>query len=863
LNIKGLKIKKFKVIPDVPAKLSGLYAVAYNIWLTWNPDAIKLFIRLDAELWNKTQHNPVKMLGEISQERLDEVANDEGYVIEVARVEKKLADYINNKKTDSGVQREEPGAPKPAPLIGYFSLEYGLTEALPIYSGGLGVLAGDHIKSSSDIGLNLVGIGLLYQLGYFRQYLNQDGWQQDFYNTNDFYNMSLTEEKQADGQPVEIELKFPGRILYLKAWKLLVGRVSIYLLDANIEKNIEPDRKLTAQLYGGDKEMRLQQEIILGIGGAMLLDKLAIDIDVIHMNEGHSSFAIFERAKVLMKKHSLTFEQALEVVRKTGVFTTHTPVPAGNDEFHPDLIRKYFQEYTKDLGISIDDFLAFGRMHPNNPNEDFSMPVVAIKHLSYVNGVSKLHGHVARKMWKDLWHQVPEEHIPIRSVTNGVHVASWLSFEMTELFRRYLGDNWQEKQDTEKLWQRIHNIPDPELWRVHSVRRRRLIYFIRKRLKKQFIEKGASRLLINQAGEALNPEALTIGFARRFATYKRGDLVFRKIERLLELLNQDPQRPVQFIFAGKAHPQDHEGKEIIKSIIHSINSNNLIKQIVFIEDYDMNVARYMVQGVDVWLNNPLRLREASGTSGMKAAANGVLNLSVLDGGGDEAYDYTNPNGWAIGSGEVYSDRSYQDEVESKAIYSILENDIIPMFYDSGPDGLPREWIKMMKNAFISIVSFFNTHRMIKEYFNTFYSPAGRNFITLSKNNFNHARELVKWKNNIRKEFSKLVVGDVHFNEKKVYKINDHINVDVNVFTGNLKPEDIRVDLYYGNVSRDHGLMDTGMENLKEITPVGDNKYRFSGHLVCKKTGNFGFKIRVTPFHSLIIDPYEMGMVLWK
>jgi glycogen phosphorylase len=859
-------IKKFTVIPDVPEKLAGLYDIAYNVWLYWNPDAIKLFMRMDSDLWNKTRHNPIKMLGEINQERLEELAEDEAYVVEVERIRDNLKEYINpgNGKSKIVKSKHEKGDSTSEPCIGYFSLEYGLTEALPIYSGGLGVLAGDHIKSSSDLGLNLVGIGLLYQYGYFRQYLNQDGWQQDFYDINDFYNMPICEVKQEDESPVLIDISLPGRTIYLKVWELRVGRITLYLMDSNIDKNNEEDRKLTAQLYGGDRELRLQQEIALGIGGVRLLDRLGIAIDVIHMNEGHSSFAIFERTRLFMNKHGLSFDQAMEITRKTGVFTTHTPVPAGNDEFHPDLIRKYFQQYAGQLGLTIDDFLAFGRVSPGTHHENFSMPVVAIRNSSYVNGVSRLHGQVAQKMWKNLWTNVPEEHIPIRHITNGVHLASWLSFEMTELLRRYLGDNWQQKQDLQELWQRIYNIPDPELWRVHSVRRRRLIYFIRQRLKKQLIEKGASQILIDTSQEALDPETLTIGFARRFATYKRGNLLFRDIQRLMRLVD-DARQPVQFIFAGKAHPQDHAGKEIIKHIVNTIYTNHLLKNIVFIEDYDINVARYMVQGVDVWLNNPLRPHEASGTSGMKAAANGGLNLSVMDGWWDEAYDRYKPNGWSIGSGEIYNERNYQDEVESKTIYSIIENDIVPIFYDSIPDGLPREWIKLMKNAFASIVSYFNTHRMIKEYNEKFYKGAGRNFISLSHDDFKQTRELVEWKNHAKNSFHSIEVGDIHFDDTRIYKINDPINVDVDIFTGDMKPEDIRVDLYYGKMSPDHQLIDTAIENLSVIEPIQDqnNRYRFSGHLISKNSGNFGFKIRVTPYHPLIMDPYEMNMVIWK
>lgn len=845
-----IKIKKFKVIPAVPEKLSILFDIAYNLWLYWNPDVIKLFIRMDADLWDKTRHNPIKMLGEISQERLDELANDEGYVLEARRINENLTEYLKNinAKTNS-------------PSIGYFSLEFGLTEVLPIYSGGLGILAGDHIKSSSDIGLKLVGVGLLYQRGYFRQYLNQDGWQQDFYDINDFYNMPITELKNPDGSPLGIELKLPGRILYLKAWKLSVGRVSIYLLDSNVPPNSHYDRELTAQLYGGDRELRLQQEIILGIGGITLLDKLNIHPDVIHMNEGHSSFAFFERARLLMKKNALSFAEAQEIIRKSSVFTTHTPVPAGNDEFSPDLIRKYFQGYAGELGMSSDEFLSLGRINPSNSNENFSMPVLAIKHSSYINGVSKLHRIVSQKMWKNLWSDVPEEHIPIQSVTNGVHLASWISFEMNELFRRYLGENWQEKQDKKELWERIQKIPDMELWRVHCARRRRLIYFIRSRLIRQLREKGASESAIGNAEEALNPETLTIGFARRFASYKRGDLLFKDLQRLMKLVD-DPLKPVQFIFAGKAHPQDNPGKEIIKHIIHSINDNHLIKQIVFIEDYDMDIARYMAQGVDLWLNNPLRPQEASGTSGMKVAVNGGLNLSILDGWWDEAFNIATPNGWAIGSGESYENRLQQDEVESKAIYSIIENDIVPMFYDMIPDGLPRQWIRRMKNAFISIVSYFNTHRMVKEYNEKFYLNAARHFQTLSGDNFKLTRQLTQWKSEISKQFYNIRAEDVSFKEEKTYKINDKIDVYVDIFTGSIKPEEIKVDLYYGHVAHDHFLSETSIENLSTITPIGNGKYRFSGSLPCLKTGNFGYKVRITPFHPLMIDPYELNLVIW-
>ncbi len=847
------QFKTFKVIPDVPDKLKGLVDIAYNVWLSWTPDAIKLFLRMDEELWNKTHHNPVMMLGEISQTRLEELAKDESYVVEVARVRDQLEKYITNVK--------KHGCNGKPCNIAYFSLEYGLSEALPIYSGGLGVLSGDHIKAASDIGLNLTGIGLLYTYGYFQQYLNQDGWQQDVPFPNDFHNMQVREVMNGAGTPLEIDLDLPDRTIGLKIWKLAVGRVTIYFMDSNIDRNDEADRKLTSQLYGGDREMRIKQEIILGIGGVKLLDRLGIHADVIHMNEGHSSFAIFERARQLMEKHAISFDEAMEITRKTSVFTTHTPVPAGNDEFHPELVRKYFRDYSSRLGISVEQFLGFGRINPSSHSENFSMPVLAIKYSAYVNGVSKLHAKVAREMWHKLWPAVHAEHVPIEGITNGVHLPTWLSFEMFELFRRYLGSNWQEKQDSPDLWAKIHNIPDPELWRVRCLRRRRMIYFIRERLQKQLMEKGASTLVLDEAQEALNPEALTIGFARRFATYKRGDLIFRDIDRLLKLLNNEDY-PIQLVIAGKAHPQDHAGKEIIKNVIHHIGSNNLLKKIVFIENYEMNVARYMVQGVDVWLNNPLRPHEASGTSGMKAVVNGVLNLSVLDGWWDEAYSNNPANGWAIGGGETYDDREYQDEVESKDIYSILEKGLVPLYYDQDQDGLPRRWIKMIKNGFDSITPYFNTQRMVKEYYDEFYKKAGCNYTILSKDGFKNAKDLVAWKNRIRGEFHNIKIENVTFDGTRIYKIRDKFDIEVGVSLGNLKPEEVKVDIYFGKIAPGDRLEHSSIENLREFASLGDGRYTFSGKLVCKESGNLGFKVRITPYHPLVIDPYEMNMVVW-
>jgi len=843
--------KKFKVVPDLPEKLKPLSDIAANLWLTWNPEAIKLFITLDGDLWEKNQHNPVRMLGEISQEKLEELAHDEGFLSEVQRVGEQLEQYLHSVQ---GINHSHQVS------IAYFSAEYGLSDTLPIYSGGLGVLSGDHVKAASDLNLDFHGVGLLYQLGYFQQYLNMDGWQQDFYQVNDFHNMQVREVLTADGRPLEIDLDFPGRKVYLKVWQIKVGRVSIHMLDSNIEKNSEYDRRLTAQLYGGNPEMRLQQEIILGIGGVKMLEALGIRVTVVHMNEGHSAFTPFERARVLMKNHGLGFTEAMETVRQSSVFTTHTNVQAAHDVFSPEMLRNYFANFLKEFNISLHDFMASGRVHPDNPQENFSMTVAAVKNSAFVNGVSTLHSEVSRAMLKNLWPAVPPEHVPLQPITNGIHIPSWISFEMSDLFERYLGGKWREKQDYRDAWDKVQNIPDPELWNVHEIRRRRLIAFSRQRLQKQLIAKGASNLLVSESQEALNPVALTIGFARRFATYKRAYLIFKDRERLLRILN-NPERPVQLIFAGKAHPQDQAGKELIKNIISFMSNEHLRGKIAFIEDYDINVARYLVSGVDIWLNTPLRPFEACGTSGMKAACNGVLNFSVLDGWWDEAYDLK--NGWAIGNRESYTDKEYQDEVESKAIYSILEKDIIPLFYERGSDGLPREWIRMMKHSLITIASRYNTSRMVKEYFNKFYKNASENFIKLSADDFAPARELVKWKNRMAAEFPAVRIEEVQADTGRTYKSGESFQVQADLFLGGIQPEEIRVDVYFGTIVGEDALQNSALAQLHDVQKIADGRFRFSGSIPCARTGNFGFKLRVTPFHPQLADPYQMNLVLWS
>jgi len=666
-------IKTLEIQPALPDRLEPLREIAYNLLWSWQLETIEMFRRLDRTLWEKVNHNPVALLGSIDQEKLDRAAADDAFLAHLDRVYEDLKFYEASPTWFSKTHFSTS-----TPVIAYFSAEFGLTECLPIYSGGLGILAGDHLKSASDLGVPLVGVGLLYQRGYFQQYLNADGWQQEFYPDNDFYNLPVWPEVTPGGEPAKITVEFPGRKVYARVWRIQVGRIPLLLLDTNVRENNVEDRKITAELYGGDNENRLKQEILLGIGGIRALRQAGINPAVCHMNEGHSAFLGLERIRLLITESNLSFREAATVSSKSTIFTTHTPVPAGIDTFPPALMTKYFSDYFPSLLIGREEFLGLGRRDPKNDSEPFNMAYLALHLSSYANGVSELHGAISRKMWKNRWPEVPDDEIPIDHITNGVNTRSWIPAEMAQLFDRYLGPDWAAKPADESIWEDIEAIPDDELWRTHERRRERLVAFARRRLGEQLKRRGARDLELRRAGEALDPEALTIGFARRFATYKRATLIFRDPERLRKILT-NVDCPVQLIIAGKAHPQDSEGKELIRHIIHFARAEDIRRRILFLENYDITIGRYLVQGVDVWLNNPRRPLEASGTSGMKVLFNGGLNLSVVDGWWAEGY--SPERGWAIGSGEEYEDLNYQDEVEASAIYDLLEKEIVPLFYD--------------------------------------------------------------------------------------------------------------------------------------------------------------------------------------
>ncbi len=845
------------VIPSLPEKLKPLQGLARNLWYTWNPEVIDLWRRLDRDLWENCHHNPVRMLSSMSQQQLEEAGRNESFLLHMDRVLEALDQYMNVKTPysfhlDKGL---EPGF-----LVAYLSMEVGMTEALPIYSGGLGVLSGDHLKSASNLNLPLVGVSLLYKQGYFGQYLNEEGWQQEYYAVNDFENMPVRQEMDAEGNPVEFTLAIQDRTVRVNIYRVEVGRIRLFLLNTNLPENAPEDREITSQLYGGDQDMRFRQEILLGVGGVHALEALGLEPTVFHMNEGHSAFSGLERMRRLIKRGGLSLEAAKEVVKSNSVFTTHTPVPAGNDYFPPDLMGKYFGKYAEDLGLSFNECLALGRLNPENNQEAFCMTMLAIRLSNYRNGVSKLHREVSRGMWKGLWPAFPERDVPIVSVTNGVHIPSYISQEIADLYNRYLGPRWIEDPDNEKVWERVDLIPDTELWRTHERRRERLIAFARRRVKEQLVRRGELPSEIKRAEDVLNPEALTICFARRFATYKRGDLLFRDAKRLAGILN-DAERPVQIIFAGKAHPQDMAGKAIIKNIVRHIHEEAFRYRVVFLEDYDINIARYMVQGADVWLNTPRRPMEACGTSGMKAVANGALHMSILDGWWAEGYS---PGaGWAIGAGEEYEDTEYQDEIESRAMYELLEREVIPAFYARTRDGTPREWIRMMKASMRRLCPIFNTHRMLEDYVDGFYVPAAVLHQKMQHERNQTAESFAEWKQKVQRHWTEVRIQELKLEDGRAeIPVGKAMPIQARIGLGQLEPGDVSVDLYYGPMDGDGDLVSALTESMALDGASGEDGHVYRVTVPFKESGKFGFMLRIMPEHPLLVHSADMGLVVW-
>jgi len=839
----------FIVKPNIPERLKPLEEMANNLWLSWNFDAVQLFMRLDYDVWLASRQNPARTLGRVSQARLEEIAQDSSFLAAMDAVYARYQKYLKGERWHRGDGRD---------VVAYFSMEYGLDVSLPIYSGGLGVLSGDHLKTASDLGLPLVGIGLLYRQGYFQQYLNPDGFQQEFYPENDWYTMPVRQLVNEQGEAVKITVEMGSDNVTAQLWEVRVGNTPLYLLDSNIQENPERHREITATLYGGDEDMRIRQEILLGVGGIRALKALNLNPAVTHMNEGHSAFLGLERVRHLIRDRAMSFAEAHQAVWPANVFTTHTPVPAGNERFPVDLMSRYFKSFAEQLGLSWKEFLSLGRENPEDEQESFCMTVLALKLAAHANGVSKLHGKTSRRMWRNLWPGLPEEQVPIASITNGVHPRTWISHNMIDLLDRYLGPQFQENPENFEVWEHMDRISDEELFRTHERRRERLVAFIRQRLRQQLQRRGFPEAKIQMAEDVLSPYTLTISFARRFATYKRANLLLQDPERLIKLLT-DSEQPIQLIFAGKAHPHDLKGKELIRELIHFTQDPQARSHAVFLEDYDMTIARYLNSGSDVWLNTPRRPLEASGTSGMKAAMNGVLNLSILDGWWDEIY--TPECGWAIGSGEEYQDRELQDEIESKAVYDLLEREIIPLFYTRGRDGLPREWVRRMKAAMARVGKQMNSHRMLIEYSQRFYFPALEKAREFAADEYASAREIAAYLQRLKKSWAQVKVESLSVPEQRMYRIADTVEVSARINLGGLSPREVQVELYYGSISSSGAIEDA---RSVEMVPQSDGRgaVEYRGQIECAVTGRQGYTVRLLPKHPALIHPYVPGYLRW-
>lgn len=846
-----MRSRIFRVVPRIPEKLASLKKIAGNTWWSWNRNAIHLFRSIDTDLWEKTRHNPTLLLGRVSQDRLQELSEDPVFLSSLEEVNSTMEEYLS---MSTWFSRKHPDRLGEKEVIAYFSAEFGLHESLPIYSGGLGVLAGDTMKSASDLGVPVVGVSLLYRQGYFNQYLNSDGWQQESYSVNDYSNMPAERVLDEEGNPVTIMVPMDGERVLAAIWQIRVGRIRLFLLDTNLPENTAGNREITGQLYGGDKEMRIRQEILLGAGGIMALRAIGLTPVIRHINEGHSGFLVVEMLAHLIET-GLSFAEAREMVTAGNIFTTHTPVPAGNEEFEPDLVLRYLRPYLDRVGLKNDTFLAYGS---HSGSGAFSMTVFALNFSRKANGVSRLHGDVSREIWSDVWPRLPQSEIPIGSVTNGVHEKTWLSGEMSRLVQRYVGSTSPVNPIEEKFWEKIDRIPDSELWRAHEGLRSRLVGYARRKWDDQLEEMGI-RGLPHQNLTVLNPDALTIGFARRFATYKRASLLFHDMERLTGILN-NPDMPIQVIFAGKAHPHDNGGKNLIRDIFHACLSRELYGKVVYLADYSMDMAKHMIQGVDIWLNTPRIPMEASGTSGMKAAMNGVPHCSVLDGWWAEGYKPG--RGWAIGNGETYEDQGLQDRIEAKALYDLLENMIAPLFHNRSNGGIPTGWTAVMKNSMRMALSYFNTNRMVAEYTGDYYVPALDFSRTLEENNLDGARELANWKEAIRERWQNITIEGVDSEDlADTMTVGDSVEITARLRAPGLSADDLSVETQYGLASGDGWLTDRDSTRLQFQGEENGILY-FSGSIKCRTAGRFGYTVRVLPAHRKYGRVVEPGLVHW-
>ena len=847
---------RITVNPQLPKRIEKLGDIANNLWWAWNTEFLKLFQKIDMDLWEQCNKNPVKFLRQVSQESLEKVTRDKNFLNEYDKIADNFEDYINSKNTWFNNKYPE----NKNDLIAYFSAEYGLDETIPIYSGGLGILSGDHLKAASDLGIPLVGVGLLYKNGYFNQRINGYGQQETEYTNIDLYDLPINPVKDEKGEDLTIYVKFPKRRLYLKVWQINVGRVKLYLLDSDIPNNNPEDRDVTLRLYGGDQEMRIRQEIVLGMAGVNLLTKyLGLKPTVYHMNEGHSAFLNLEIIKDIIAEKQVTFEVAKDIASSKTVFTTHTPVPAGNDIFPIDLVEKYFQNFWPRLGITREEFLKLGMKPGPDLDSGFNMGILALKIAGKKNGVSKLHGAVSRELFGDVWPNIAANESPIGYVTNGIHTCTWLAPKLKELYNKYLVPYWQDNMYQDSIWEKIKNIPDEKLWNVHIERKKKLLNLVKENTTERLRRSGYSYESINEIVSKLNPEALTIGFARRFATYKRATLIFKDLERITQIMN-NTDRPIQLIFAGKAHPADKEGQDLIK-YIHEVSMMPQFKGKIFLlENYNIAMSRYLVSGVDVWLNNPRRPMEASGTSGQKASVNGVINFSVLDGWWAEGYTQT--NGWTIGTNATYDSYEAQDVADSESMYNTLEEKIAPIYYEKDKNGISKRWIQLMKNSIITTGGKYSTARMLVDYTNQFYIPLC-NLTKKYYDNVDNVAEYNAWKKDLYKNWTDIKITQGNNLENVTVDAGKNLEVECEVDLPNIDVENITAEVYYGKILENGIVESVNIIPMKLKKADSENKkYYYTAKIELTTGGNYGYTFRVMPKNKMILEPANLDLVKW-
>lgn len=847
MNILG----QLSVLPDVPQRLTRLNDVATNLYWTWQPDARRLFRRLDRDLWEASGHSPKTMLRDIAQGRLEEAAADAEYLALYDEVIQNFDAYLKRKTT----WFSERSSGKKTDVYAYFCMEYGWHEAVALYSGGLGVLAGDHTKAASDLGVPLVAVGPWFPEGYFHQRVAPSGEQEPFYERLDPSDMPFTVARDGAGNEVRVSVNLQGREVLLRAWHLAVGTVSVYLLDTDVPENAPEDRGLLNRLYGGDQRTRIAQEIVLGIGGVRLLRMLGINPTAWHMNEGHSAFMPLERCRELVEA-GLPFAEAREVVAAGTAFTVHTPVAAGNDTFSFDLINQFFGGFWGSLGLSQGEFHELAR-HDHGWGPVFSMPALALRFSTGRNGVAKLHGETSREIWRDLWPEVPTEEVPITHITNGVHMGTWVAPEIQDLVATVLPTDWRDRFDDNEMWSKVETLDNSKLWDVRQDLSQQSIEFFRKRITRQRARYGASVGALREVEELFDKNALTIGFARRFATYKRATLIFRDLERLARIVN-NPEKPVQLVFAGKAHPADKPGQALISTIQLLSQDPRFVGKILFIEDYDMAVGRALTRGVDVWLNNPRRPLEASGTSGQKAAMNGVLNLSILDGWWPEGFD--GQNGWAIGSGVNMEASEAADEADAEALYDLLEREVVPLYYDRDAAGVPQAWLERSKNAIATITPQFNARRQVRDYVEMFYAPAAVRAKAFSSQKYAAAADLAAWRRQVQMGWPGLYISAKPLKTNAV-RIGQTVEVEAVLHPRDFDVKGLCVELVYSPEANalEHNLHHVKLEKA-ETYDDGGCLYRAS--FTPEVSGQLAYGVRVYPTNKLLVSPFDAHAIRW-